>query len=405
MSSSVGVLSAMLNYDLYTKYYPIIMRIDNLEPEIRSLLTCIEEYYSKYRDNKRISVSELKIFFDYLNPSISNPEYYDKAFEEISTTKIENEDLLIDMLNRMVEQYYMATILHSCIDYRKGEGISKVESYIKEYKELVGDMTDAEADVCKLTLAELLAEDQVPGLKWRLPCLNDTIGPLRKGYLGHVFARSETGKTSFALDQCAYFAYQLRNDPDACVLYLNNEEDIKRLQRVIYRPMLGASQEWIEANVVEAEETWIRRGGDKIKMIEGVLTIEKVENHIRKLHPSVVVIDQGPKVALPSSKDSDTKTLQKLYNRYRQMATEYKTTILTLGQADSVSENRKWLGLTNLDSSKVGIPGELDFAIGIGMINEPEYDGQRFINVAKNKLTGRKGRFTVHLDIEKCRYS
>ena len=44
------------------------------------------------------------------------------------------------------------------------------------------------------------------GLRWRLNWLNKALGSLRKGDFGFIFARPETGKTTFLL-HFSYYIY------------------------------------------------------------------------------------------------------------------------------------------------------------------------------------------------------
>ena len=101
---------------------------------------------------------------------------------------------------------------------------------------------------------------------------------------------------------------------------------------------------------------------------------------------------------------TDVSRLQKLYNRYRELAKEYNVIFISLGQADSASEGKKLIGLNNLDQSKVGIPGELDWCLGIGKVHDKGQEDVRYLNVAKNKLTGIYGSTQVIVDTQKCRY-
>lgn len=50
------------------------------------------------------------------------------------------------------------------------------------------------------------------GLRWRLGTLNRMLGSLRKGDFGFIFARPETGKTTFLASEATYMAEQLGPD-------------------------------------------------------------------------------------------------------------------------------------------------------------------------------------------------
>lgn len=56
-----------------------------------------------------------------------------------------------------------------------------------------------------------------PGLRWRLQSLNEMLGSLRRGDFGFVFARPESGKTTFLASEVTYFAGQT----DKPILWFN----------------------------------------------------------------------------------------------------------------------------------------------------------------------------------------
>jgi hypothetical protein len=79
--------------------------------------------------------------------------------------------------------------------------------------------------------------------------------------------------------------------------------------------------------------------------------------------------------------------------------------VIGVAQADIKGDNQQWLTMANVNASKTDVPGELDWLIGIGMLNEAGMETARFINVGKNKLKyGRKGRDQVSFSAETCRY-
>ena len=57
---------------------------------------------------------------------------------------------------------------------------------------------------------ELLYNESIKqqGLRWRLQTLNKMLGSLRKGDFGFIFARPETGKTTFLTSEITHFAIQ-----------------------------------------------------------------------------------------------------------------------------------------------------------------------------------------------------
>jgi hypothetical protein len=51
-----------------------------------------------------------------------------------------------------------------------------------------------------------------------------------------------------------------------------------------------------------------------------------------------------------------------------------------------------------MDGSKIGIPGELDFAIGISKVDDEGKQWVRYFTITKNKLTGNLEHYRGYLD-------
>lgn len=408
-----GIIKAMLNLKLFTRYSPVLFKIENLSKEMSITLSTIRDYYEKYPDAEHLSVDELRVYFFSLYPKYKDKEIIERFFERISAAKIENKELLKKALNVLAEKHMVSKIINDGVQFLESDkpepGImEKFTENIDKYHELTGNIENAESRVCTLKFKQLIEAERHMGIKWRLEFLNRMLGPVKPGSLGHIFARPEVGKSSMAMAEATHFANQLRGT-DQSILFLGNEEGIKRLKIRMHIALIGKTLQWLE----EAEKTSPDRideiyeaaGGNHIKAIEGVNHITEVEMFINSFKPKVCFIDQGTKVAVSGSdKMAGHERLQVVYNTYRNLATKYDMCIITTGQADSASEHRKWLTLNNMDGSKVGVPGELDFAIGITASQVEGEERTRYISVCKNKLTGRLGKDRTYLDIERCRY-
>jgi hypothetical protein len=377
-----------------------------LERETKLILNCISKYYQKYKECEQMSVNELRAFFEHLNPQIDTPEIYRHLFQQIENTSIDNAELLTDILKTNVERHLMTQIgrvATDVVNYTRNTGAEEVYSLLEEYEAITGNIRDAELEAINMDFDELFFEPDNEGLEWRLPFLQDRLGHLKPAILGHIFARPDGGKTSLALFELVKMSRQCPEDRPP--LYLSNEEAIKRINRRAWSASMGWSQSQIVEDEEKAKEAWLKWHGDRIRFFGGVNHLSQVERYLKALYPRVVIIDQGPKLNVSNRRLEGVARLQYLYNRYRDMAGEYDCSIITLGQADNAAENKKYLNLNNMDSSKVAIPGELDFCLGIGRVNDPGYENVRYLNVCKNKLTGLYGSDQVTFEADKCFFS
>ena len=408
-----SIIKAMLDLKLYTRYSTVLFKIENLPKEMILTLTTIKDYYSKYPEVERLSVDELRVYFKTLYPKYKSQDMMNNFFDQINKASLKNQELLKQALNKLAESHMVSQMITEGITYLEEEKpepgvMDRISQRIEKFHELTGNIENAESRVCTMKFEELMDSDKSLGLTWRLDQLNRIIGPLKPASLGHIFARPEVGKSSMALAEATHFANQLRGT-DKCILFLGNEEGMKRLKLRMHVAIIGQSIEWMHnANKREVgivDEIYERAGGNHLKAIEGVSHINEVEMFINTFKPLVCFIDQGTKVNVSGSGDlASHEKLQIVYNIYRRLSTKYDMAIITTGQADSASEHKKWLTLNNMHGSKVGIPGELDWAVGITPSHEEGMERVRYINVCKNKLTGRLGKDRTFLDIEMCRY-
>jgi len=402
----ISVFKSLLKQETYNKYKHIIFQIPSMDTEMKLILNSIRTYYETYSESEEITVDELKLHFTNQNPAIRDPELYDELLSRLYDADINNVELLITSINRLSEIATANVILHECIELTNSyqpEGLSKIAQHLEKFKALSSTVVGSEADVCRLTLEELLHLDSSEsGINWEIEFLRDTIGPLKAGTLGHVFAYPETGKTSLGLFEATHMASRLI-EPDSA-LYLGNEEPVTRSKLRAYSALFNREPDRIRDNSPMAMKLWDEKIGDKLKFIDQVSEIHKVEQYVSDFKPRIVFIDQGAKVNIPGDY-SDVKRLQQLYNNYRNLAVKYNTVIVTLGQASADCINKKFLQLNHMDSSKIGIPGELDFAIGVGSIEEIGYEEVRYLSVCKNKLKGTHGKGEVTFKYKTCNFS
>jgi len=405
LEKQVVCLRGLLDHDAYLRYGPALHGLKDTEREIKQILTAIQQYYKRYPEQKAISVDELRVFFHQQHPALKDKDVFDVLFDQIQHLDISNPDLLEDALRDVVEQYYVGKLCAVGLPCLNGEStgvIEKMKEILEEGLEKMSKTGDQDDNRCNMDLDYLLDETFKNGLYTPLRDLRSLLGPIYPGTLGHIFARPETGKTSFASAMASAFAYQVRDTSDI-ILYLNNEEDKRRIALRIWVSMIGQPIQFLDGNREEARRIWSERGGDRIEVIGGVTHISQVEQYISEFRPRAVFVDQGPNVSIPGDM-SGTDKLTKLYKTYRKLAGKYETIFISIGQADSQAENKQWLTMNNIDSSKVGIPGACDYIIGVGMKDDPGMEEMRYINLPKNKLTGQKGRLVCRLDVNTSRY-
>jgi ASC-1-like (ASCH) protein len=171
--------------------------------------------------------------------------------------------------------------------------------------------------------------------------------------------------------------------------------------------MLNESDERVINNITKAKELFYKMGGPKIKLYDnGFISMEHIRSMIKVYEPKMVIIDQGDKIMFQGGlKLEGHARLKELYRLFRETAKEFNTHILTVGQASAEASGKKWLEMHHLDNSRTGKPGEMDYIIGIGKTMADEDEELRYINLCKNKLTGRHSKHTLRFNGLTGRYS
>jgi KaiC/GvpD/RAD55 family RecA-like ATPase len=221
------------------------------------------------------------------------------------------------------------------------------------------------------------------GLRWRLTTLNRALGSLRKGDFGFVFARPETGKTTFLASECTYMAHQASGP----VLWFNNEEQGEKVMLRCYQAALGATLEQLFTSIGKAREQFKEYTGGRLKLVDqAVLNRREVESICQSIQPSLIVFDQIDKIS-GFAADRDDLVLGAIYQWARELAKTY-CPVIGVCQADGTAEGVKFLTMSHVSNAKTSKQAEADWILGIGRSNDAGFEDVRHFNVSKNKLVG-----------------
>jgi replicative DNA helicase len=244
------------------------------------------------------------------------------------------------------------------------------------------------------------------GLEWRLKSLNRSLGPLRKGDFGFIFARPETGKTTFLASEVTHMATQT----EAPILWINNEEQGEKVLLRCYEASLGSPLEEILASMPRARDAFYQRTGRRIQLFDdfGVKWTD-VERLCRNLQPALIVVDQLDKI---KGFDGDREDLRMgaIYQWARELSKQFAP-VIGVSQSDGSGEGVKYLNMGNVANAKTSKQAEADWILGIG-VDFNDHVALRGFSICKNKLIGgeqsvakmRHGKFDVLIEPEIARY-
>jgi len=403
-----------------------------IKPEAALLnILILQEYYNKYRNFIMVKEDkELQTLYSLLDKAmetyqrdLSYEEFtyyvlsnitYDKDVIEALLGIIQKTNIQPDLAESLLVQYKERSLAHAialtAIEVTEGK---------KPFSDLADKLVDAavptnitdEEDFVSTDLIELY-ENQVKkhGLRWRLRTLNRIFGSLRKGDFGFIFARPETGKTTFLASEVTHFAEQLQEDSGP-IIWFNNEEDGKKVQLRIFQAALGVTLQDLFKDVATANTLYRNLTRDKIKVIDSAnISKQQVEAICKRYNPSCIIFDQLDKIK-GFIGDREDLRLGTLYQWARELAKVY-CPVMAVCQADGTGEGKKWLTMENVANAKTAKQAEADWILGIGATHQDGFEFIRHLHASKNKLTGdedsdpkmRHGKADVIIQPEVARY-
>lgn len=360
-------------------------------PEVYKVLLTIKQWHEMRTDD--LTMGELPVWFGLQYPGLSDKqkEIYAGVFEQAKQADIRDE-LLKQYLQQLRDTQIRRTIAVSCMDDKvTNEKVQELSCGLSA-KVLLDE--NRETEFVTTNLDDLIQlDEESPGLTWRLGCLNRSIGPIRKGMFGCVLARVETGKTALWVSEMANFLGQLTDEEHAVIFF--NEENGTDVMWRLHSAITGMTAVEIESNPKKAKELFNAGGGQRLRFVDrAALTPTIVYKVLDMLNPKVIVIDNLDKVKWTGKEDRKDVELGFIYAWARETSKIYAP-VIGVSQA-SGDRQKKWLTEFDMMNSKTAKPGELDFLIAIGKIDDAGYEFVRYINIPKNKR--RANRYSDEKD-------
>ena len=346
------------------------------------LFMVIHSYYEK-SDKTSMSKSDLELAYhsSYLLEDSERNELSD-LLDRILELELTEQNVYA-YLNAHKQRCIAGEVAKLALDVE--DGTAKVEELLNKFNELEHEDTEIdEAKPVNMDLHEIYeSQIQTPGLRWRLDWLNKSLGSLRKGDFGFIFARPETGKTTFLASEMTHMVSQTDGD----ILWFNNEEQGKKVAVRCFQALFGLTNKELFNDKENNANKYKQQVGSRIKIYdyEDSSSTSRIESIIKETNPSLIIFDQIDKVRGFKSDRYDLE-LKKLYQWAREMAKLYAP-VIAVSQAGGTGEGKVWLTMDDVDSSKTAKQGEADWILGIGK-EQDNTSNMRYLNISKNKLLG-----------------
>lgn len=401
----LSLLKSLLNKENYLHYRNHI-KDEEFVDEVRPILFGIDTWWKTNTETPLVEDIVNLTFSEYV-PEKSKGLLRETFIHLASINGQDSVRVLLEKFKRKNILEQLSVAAYNATNSRKGS----VDEVLRLASQLSSPIEDISSNFVTDDIIEILDETVLtPGLRWRLTSLNKSLGSLRKGDFGFIFARPETGKTTFIADQTAFMAGQLKEE-DGPILWFNNEEQGKKVRLRSYEAALGQTVAELLKEREKAKEKYLRITGGKLRIYDSAnITKGMVQKLCTEFQPSLVVIDQIDKTKGFEADRTDLE-MGAIYQWWREIAKSYAP-VIGCCQADGTAEGEKWLHMGHVSLAKTAKQAEADFIIGIGRINVSGYEKLRFINISKNKLVGdsdsdpqmRHGQIEVLIQPQIARY-
>ena len=380
MKEYINIIVYLLNNNLYNKYINYI-DIKNENKELVFLYNCLKELHTLYK--KDLSLDEY-VLYCLSNVNDKDRQVVESLLSTLQGSTIDDQfvgDILTTLRNKKLA-YELALV---SLDVSEGRSsVDKIFNTIDTFEQqkiveqvefVSGNLNELYNDAIKTT-----------GLRWRLTTLNRMLGSLRKGDFGFIFARPETGKTTFLASEITFFAGQLSEEMGP-ILWFNNEEQGSKVMLRCIQASLGLTQAELFSNINHHQSTFDTNGGQFIKIFDSAnIHRRQVEQLCKELNPALVVFDQIDKIK-GFTDDREDLRLGAIYIWSRELAKTF-CPVIGVCQADASGEGKRWLTMENVANAKTAKQAEADWILGVGKTHDTALEYVRHFHLSKNKLSG-----------------
>lgn len=349
--------------------------------ELQPVYSVLANYHAANTED--LSVDDLaNLFFASVQ---KDKEYYLTVFESLRTLEVGDYSTrqLIDGIVRNKKLKELSVTAYEAVEGKKEfedvqkiwEGLSSLPS--ADVQEADEFMTDDIELIVEMAFSK-------PGLRWRLNTMNRMLGSLRHGDFGFVFARPETGKTTFLASEVSYMAQQV----DRPIIWFANEEDGSKVVMRIYQATFGIDLATLNSDLPGWRQKFreLTKGNLKIVTDMQFMHRKRAEKLLEKYNPALTIFDQLSKM---KGFDNDRYDLElgAATTWARELAKTYGPVIGT-HQADGNGEGVARLNMGHVANAKTAMQADADWILGIGKVHGEQMQRIRYLHLCKNKLTG-----------------
>ena len=405
-SEQQSLESKIISFCLRTECYDRVKNIltkDMFEGEWAPMWQALVDAHAEYAGD--FTGAELQAYFDSKHPALpdSTRLRYWEQFETLSDSIGNN----IDLQERVIRDLWMRHRARIISELSVNIFLGK-ETNFGELKRLIESTAeDSIGEKATYTEVDMGLEELLdsltlePDFPFNWEPISGYVPGLDRGHFGIIFARPETGKTTFVSFLAKKFLEQ-----GLTVAVWGNEEPAIRTKLRIIQSYFKATRKELSEGRTKYSEVWGTQVVDRLHVLDCVgTTIQEIDDWCKINKPDIVFIDQLDKVKIAGKYNRGDEKLKEIYLQAREIAKRNKCLVWGVSQASAEAESMMHVEYQYLDNSKTGKAGEADLIIGIGRTGDrsPE-NTKRYICVSKNKQNGWHGTVPCELDMYRAVY-
>lgn len=264
----------------------------------------------------------------------------------------------------------------------------------------MGDTTDTAEE--EVSWAQVFRKrlDHAGRVKVYPKCLNERLGGgVYPGTNITVVGRPEIGKSALAVTMaCGFVRQGLRG------LWLTNEDAASVMMLRAACNLTNKAEAELHEDPDAGERLAISKGAANLRVVDiAPGTPGEIERYIKAQSPAFVVIDQIRNLRMKGATGS-TESLDAAAQFVRAMGKKYQLITIGTTQAGDSASGKLKLELSDIDSSKTGIPGAADVIVMVGCNEDLKAANQRMLNLPKNKVSSRHEFWTCEIDPFRSKY-
>tara|TARA_Y100000385_G_scaffold281482_1_gene334366 strand:- start:307 stop:1512 length:1206 start_codon:yes stop_codon:yes gene_type:complete len=395
------IISLLLSRENFDKAKALVTK-DMFDKKYKTIFDAVMHYHTKYEGD--LSKDNLFMVHKNLYPAMpdSTRELVEEAIKDIPEDVEGDPNFVMDTLTEFWRREMARKVGETAIDIWNGDSANfgdlrmMIDQIINQDSATgILSMQREETDV-----EELFQDFEAdPDFPFPITTLSDEVAGTYRGNLGIIFARPESGKSSF----CAFLAAEAIRKGHR-VGYIMNEETAKRMKSRVLTAYFNVHKETYMQEIENIKRVYKEEIEDNLYIMDSVGSdVTEIDQFTKLNKIDVLFIDQLDKVKVNGEFSRGDERLKELYVNAREIAKRNACMVWAVSQASYDAHNRQFLDFAMLDGSKTGKAGEADIIIGIGK-NPGEDDDTRFLCVSKNKISGWHGHIVCEIDKLTGRY-